>query len=67
MIEARDEMRPDLERTTQAYRDVEYRVALLGSTEDPAVTFHIQGTASSLYQERSDTRMVPTSVPDDNA
>ena len=63
MIEARDEMRPDLERTTQAYCDVEYRIALLGSTEDAAVTFHVQGSASSLYRERSDTWMMPTSVP----
>src|ERR1700730_2471256 len=63
MIEARDEMRSDLERTAAKFTNVEFRMALLGPGEIEAVTFHRQGSASSLYRERSDTPMVATTIP----
>ena len=65
MIEAREEMRPDLERTAAAFRDVDVHIALLGPKDSPGgVTFfRAQGSASSLYRERSDAPMTPITVP----
>ena len=63
MIEAREEMRADLERTAAALRDVSYYIALLGPRDCDGVTFHVQGSASSVYSERSDTQMTATSIP----
>ena len=64
MIEARDEMREDLERTVTALSDVSFHIALLGPKESPGETFfRAQGSASSLYRERSDARMTATKVP----
>ena len=63
MIEARDEMRPDLERTATEFADVKYHIALLGPKESAAVVFYTQGSASSLYRERSDAPMTQTSLP----
>ena len=63
MIEARDEMRPDLEQTAAEYTNVEFHLALLGPNEIEAVTFHSQGSASSVYRERSDAQMATTTIP----
>ena len=59
MIEAREELRPDLERAAAAFRDVDVHIALLGTKDSPGgVTFfRAQGSASSLYRERSDAPM----------
>ena len=64
MVEARDEMREDLERTLAEFSDVTFHIALLGPKENPGQTFfRAQGSASSLYRERSDARMMATKVP----
>ena len=65
MVEAREEMRPDLERTAAAFRDVDVHIALVGPKDSPGgVTFfRAQGSASSLYRERSDAPMTPITVP----
>jgi FkbM family methyltransferase len=55
MIEARSQMRTELERVSANYSDVEFAIALLGSSERIDVSFHVQGSGSSIYRERSDT------------
>lgn len=54
MIEARDQMLPELQSVAARFPDVRYTIALLGPSERD-VTFHVQGTGSSIYPERSDT------------
>lgn len=55
MIEARDEMQPELQEVASKYPNVSYAIALLGPSLRKDITFHVQGTGSSIYPERSDT------------
>jgi FkbM family methyltransferase len=55
MIEARSEMNGALSQISQNNTDTEYVIALLGPSVRSEVPFHIQGSGSSIYPERSDT------------
>lgn len=54
MIEARQEAETDLAQVSGCYKDVSYKMALLGASNRECVPFHVQGTGSSIYPERSD-------------
>jgi FkbM family methyltransferase len=62
MIEGRDELESNLRLVSSQYCDVEYRIALLGAAEQEKVPFHVGGTGSSIYRERSDTTMATIST-----
>jgi FkbM family methyltransferase len=57
MVEAQRELEGDLRSVASQYRDVEYRIALLGAAKLKSVQFHVGGTGSSIYRERSNASM----------
>ena len=54
MVEGQNLKGPALIKTQKAYKDVDYRIALLGAAEE-TVTFNIYDTASSVLVEHHDT------------
>jgi FkbM family methyltransferase len=63
MIEARVEQEPALQRLRMEFPDVDYAIALLGREAIAAVPFHVSGTGSSIFAERSDAQRVLRQVP----
>jgi FkbM family methyltransferase len=55
-IEAREEQREGLGLVCSKLPDAELAIALLGPTPKRAVQFHIHGSGSSLFSERSDAQ-----------
>src|SRR5205807_10243125 len=54
MIEGQNEKEPFLVKTKEQYKEVDYRIALLGATET-TVIFNKYETASSVLAEHHDT------------
>ena len=63
MIEAREEMQTILRAISSRIPNVSYTIALLGELECDQVPFHVHGTGSSLYAERSDAATTIKMIP----
>ena len=71
MIEARKEQEPVLRQVCSLLANVDYVIALLGREAQTAASFHVSGTGSSIFAERSDAertlRQLPMKTLDDLA
>lgn len=56
MIEARSEQERFLQRVCAELNSVGYALALLGPKPSQSIQFHVCGTGSSIYSERSDSQ-----------
>ena len=63
MIEARNEQEPVLRQVCSLLANVDYAIALLGREAQTAASFHVSGTGSSIFAERSDAGRVFRQVP----
>lgn len=63
MIEARREQEPVLQQVCVSLPGVSYAIALLGQESKEAVSFHVSGTGSSIFAERSDADRTLCSLP----
>jgi FkbM family methyltransferase len=63
MIEARKEQEATLQRVCSEFSGLNYVIALLGREPQAAVPFHVSGTGSSIFAERSDTARVLRQMP----
>jgi FkbM family methyltransferase len=63
MIEARNEQEPALRQVCVDIPRVEYTISLLGRESRASASFHVNGTGSSMFPERSDTEKILRSIP----
>ena len=63
MIEARVDQEPVLGQVCARLPNVNYVIALLGRNAQSAVPFHVSGTGSSIFAERSDADRVLRRMP----
>lgn len=63
MIEARAEQESTLQQVFSELQDVDYRIGLLGREAIAAVPFHVSGTGSSIFAERSDAKRMLRQMP----
>jgi FkbM family methyltransferase len=63
MIEAREELERALKNVCTEISRAEYVIALLGHEAQPSAQFHVSGTGSSLFAERSDAPAASRTIP----
>jgi FkbM family methyltransferase len=63
MIEAREEQERALQQVSSDLPNVDYIFSLLGRETHDSVPFHVSGTGSSIFSERSDATQVLRTIP----